>query len=60
MKAILIIDLPNNLNKVIQEIRVDVKAHLYGNEILDWRNQTIKPIPQKILDRYELTWKGSK
>ena len=47
MKAILIINLPINLNKVIQEIRVDVKAHLYGNEILDWRNQTIKPMPEK-------------
>ena len=47
MKAILVIELPENLNKAIDEIRVDIKANLYGNELLDWRNQVLKPMPQK-------------
>lgn len=47
MKAVLVIDMPDNLKKAIEEIRVDIKANLYGNEILDWRNQTIKPMPKK-------------
>lgn len=47
MKAILVIDLPDNLNKAIDEIRVDIKARLYGDEILDWRNQSLKPLPHK-------------
>lgn len=55
MKALIVIDLPDNLNKAIEEIRVDIKANLYGNEILDWRNQLIKPMPKKahIYDMYK-------
>ena len=63
MKAILVIDLPDNLNKAIEDIRVDIKANLYGNEILDWRNQRIKPMPEKMgeykdqcLNNYALGW----
>ena len=53
-KAILVIELPENLNKVIDEIRVDIKADLYGNDLLDWRNQALKPLPQKKKDYEEL------
>lgn len=48
MKALIVMDLPDNLSKVLEEIRVNIKANLYGNEILDWRNQTIKPMPEKM------------
>lgn len=46
-KALIVIDLPDNLNKALEEIRVDIKANLYGVELLDWRNQLIKPMPKK-------------
>ena len=45
MKAILVVDIPDKHN--IEEIRVDIQANSYGEEILDWRNQTLIPMPQK-------------
>lgn len=44
MKALLVVDIPDKLN--IEEIRVDIQANSYGEEILDWRNQTLIPMPQ--------------
>lgn len=43
MKAILIVDIPDDYN--IEEIRVNIQANSYGEEILDWRNQTLIPMP---------------
>ena len=43
MKAILVVDIPDDYN--IEEIRVNIQANSYGEEILDWRNQTLIPMP---------------
>lgn len=47
MKAILVVDIPDKHN--IEEIRADIQVNSYGEEILDWRNQTLRPLPQKMV-----------
>ena len=57
MKAILIVDIPDDYN--IAEIRVNIQANCYGEEILDWRNQTLIPMPKK-LDATEISMQCGK
>ena len=48
MKAILVIDIPDNLKNHLNEVKVDVIGTLNGQELFHRLNQPLKPLPQKM------------
>ena len=47
MKAILVIDMPDNLKNHLDKVKVDVIGTLNGHELFHRLNQPLKPMPIK-------------
>ena len=47
MKAVLVIDMPDNLKNNLDKVKVDVIGTLNGQELFHRLNQPLKPLPDK-------------
>lgn len=56
MKAILVIDLSDNLKNHLDKVKVDVIGTLNGQELFHRLNQSLKPMPEK--NMWDITKNG--
>ena len=54
MKAILVIDMPDNLKNHLDKVKVDVIGTLNRQELFHRLNQPLKPMPQKKSIDYDI------